>query len=745
MNTDEINRTLLGRRGVMQFRFLILNSGFVLLGALNATCAEQPDLDSSASFYVATDGKDAWSGTLPEPNHGGTDGPFATLARARDAVRQLPASQPEIRVVVQIRGGVHRLAETVVFGLEDSGEGDRTITYEAYPGETPVFSSAVEIGGWKPLANPNSSLPEAARGKVWVADVSRRFYTLYDSDGLLPRARSAGFIPLSGGGRDTLHFPEGRLKNWSNVEDVEIVVRPHHAWIVNVLPLESVDEETQIARTAIDATYAMNRLHFLKETESCWVENVLEELDEPGEWVLNTKEGKLYLWPRGKSPVVAPRLLELIRVEGEVDIEGPKDVPVRNLCFRGLTFMHGERYQLTADDAGLQHDWDMLDKDNALVRLRGTENCVVEQCHFLHSGSGAIRVDLHGIGNAISGNHIEHLGGAGILLCGYGPGTKDVNRDNLVYNNHIHHTGRIYSHSPGIMVWQSGENRVANNLIHHTPYTGIIISGCMTGFFTKQGRELGRTIRRHEIVGLPKKPQLEDVRPYLHTHDNAIEYNEIHHAMEMLGDGNAIYIRGAGAGNVIRRNYIHHLVAPMKMQSAIRTDGGQTDTLIAENLIYRCTSQGIILKLNNRCENNIVADIIAPPRGYYLAVREGPMTDATIKRNVFYSSSETCTFIDELPPGKGRTTEDRRGRKLAASKQADTDYNIYYCSADRTLGKAMLEKQQSDGVDAHSLAVDPLFVDPENGDFRFEPESPALKMGIIPIDLSKTGLRTTKR
>ena len=92
---------------------------------------------------------------------------------------------------------------------------------------------------------------------------------------MLPRARSAGFIPLAGGSRNRLHFPEGKLKNWPNVEDVEIVVRPHHAWICNVLPLESVDEETQMAHTSIDATYAMNRLHFLRETESCWVENVL--------------------------------------------------------------------------------------------------------------------------------------------------------------------------------------------------------------------------------------------------------------------------------------------------------------------------------------------------------------------------------------------------------------------------------------------------------------------------------------
>ena len=383
---------------------------------------------------------------------------------------------------------------------------------------------------------------------------------------------------------------------------------------------------------------------------------------------------------------------------------------------------------------------DMHDKANALVRLRGTEHCRIQQCHFAHSGGSAIRVDLHGQHNAIAGNVIEHIGGAGILLCGYGPGTKDVNRENLVFNNHIHHTGRIHSHSPGVMLWQSGQNHVKHNLVHNTPYTGIILSGCMTDFFRRQGRELGRTIRRHEIASLPKNPQLEDVLPYLHTHDNTIELNEIHHAMEMLGDGNAIYVRGAGAGNVIRRNFVHHLVAPMIMQAAIRTDGGQRDTLIAENLIYKCTSQGILMKLNTRVENNIVADIIAPPRGYYLSVREGPLTGARIQRNIFYSSSDTCTFIDELPPGKGRTNEDRRGRALARSKDADTDHNIYYCASDPALGEQMLDKQRQDGVDTHSRAVDPLFVDPANGDFRLSPDSPALRLGFVPWDVSKAGL-----
>ena len=720
---------------MMKLILFILVWASLMLNSLTAA-------GSAADFYLSPQGSDAWSGTLPEANAEKTDGPFVSLERARDAVRELGKTK-EGSLTVLVRGGTYPLKETVVFGLQDSGKKDAIITYAAYPDETPVFSSGREITGWKEApALPN--LPKEVAGKVMVADVSGSFRTLFDADGLLPRARSTGFIPLDGSGRDRLRFPEGRLKNWPNVEDVEIVVRPHHAWIVNILPVVSVDEKTQIARTSIESTYVMNRLHFLKTTDSCWVENVLEELNEPGEWALNTKEGKLYLWPRNQSPVLAPQLTELVRIEGEIDKMGPKDTPVRNLCFRGLTFMHGERYLITPDDAGLQHDWDMHDKGNALVRLRGTENCTIEQCHFAHSGSGAIRLDLHAQKNTIASNHIEHLGGAGILLCGYGPGTKDVNHHNLVYNNHVHHIGRIYSHSPGIMVWQSGENRVANNLVHHTPYTSVILSGCMTDFFVKRGRELGRTIRRHEIKDLPKKPELEDVRPYLHTHDNLVELNEIHHAMEELGDGNAIYIRGAGAGNVIRRNYIHHLVAPMIMQCALRTDGGQTDTLFAENLIYKCTSQGIMLKLNTRCENNIVADVIAPPRGYYLAVREGPLKGATIKRNIFYSTSDVCTFIDELPARNNRVSEDRRGRGLARSMDAETDSNIYFCVADPKLGTEMLEKQRANGVDQNSRAVDPLFVDPANGDFRFKPESPALEMGIVPIDVSKIGLRPVK-
>ena len=738
--------TSISRRDALKTVGLIASTGMTLPACSHPNTSDTQSLlvSNAADVYVAVNGNDSWSGKLASPNSEGNDGPFATVTRARDAVRKLKKETLNKNINVLIRGGVYRLDETLVFGLEDSSPDGAVITYAAYPGEKPVFSSGKAISGWKKAPTDLPSLPEQAKGQVWVAGVSRRFNTLYDHEGMLQRARSDGFIPLSDGAKDVLHYPKGRIKNWANISDVEIGVRPHHAWIVNMLPLVSVDEKKQLATTSIPATYAIKKLHFLPEVKSCWVENVLDELSAPGNWVLNTQQGKLYLWPRdGEAPkgIVAPQLTELFRVEGHIDKNGPEDIPVKNLHFRGLSFTHGHRYNVELDDAGLQHDWEMHDKASALIRFRGTERCVIAGCEFTHSGGGAIRVDLHGQNNEISGNQIAHMGGGGILLSGYGPGTKDVNKRNLVSNNHIQDVGKIYSHAAPILVWQSGDNRIANNLIHNTPYTGIIISGFIGRFFARSGgRELVRTLRQHEVTAERKELTQDEAKPYLHTTNNVIEYNEIHDVMKELGDGNAIYIRGAGAGNIIRRNYIHHLVTPMIMQAAIRTDGGQRDTLIAENLIYKCVSQGILLKLNNRCENNVVVDIIAPPRGYYLSLREGPLSGAIIKKNIFYSSSRECRFIDELPPGRGRMSEDRRGRALARAKDADTDFNLYFCAEDTSKGEAMLAKQRADNIDLHSLASNPLFVNLEKADFRLQPESPALQLGIESIDFSKAGL-----
>jgi len=744
-------------------RFLKLSGASLAVSALSLplfSCANKiisttPVTSDKADFYVAVDGNDNWSGIAAVKTKNTTDGPFATLERARDAVRVLKKAQPNKNITVLIRGGLYKLDETVVFGLEDSAADNYTITYAAYPNEKPIFSSGRHITGWEKAPSNISGLPRNAKGQVWQANINESITTLYDELGRLPRTRTDGFITPHGGKKNLVNFPEGMFIDWVNPNNAELFVRPHHAWIVNVLPFKSMNKTERTATTTQESTYAMNELHFLPTTENAWVENVIEELNAPGKWVVDTRVGKVYLWPRNNSQaadlnvnIVTPELLELFRIEGDIDEEGLKDTPVRNLHFNGLTFKHGKRFTIAKDDKGLQHDWDFHDKANSLVRFRGAENCIIENCHFVDSGSGAIRIDLHGQHNTIRNNHIEHLGGAGILLAGYGPGIKDVNHHNTVLNNHIHDIGEIYNHSHGILVWQSGENYVANNLIHNTDYIGITVSGFMTHFFDKKGngRELLRTLRKNEVVAAKgNKYTLDEVRPYLHSHDNIVENNEIHHVMQKLADGNAMYIRGSGAGNVFRRNYIHHLVGDTAMQAAIRTDGGQMDTLISENIIFHCRSQGIKLKLNNRAENNIIVDILKakhngkPMPVTFFSLREGPMTGASLKNNIMYSTADDCDFYNEQSM-TGEKTQDRRGRAPANSKDADTDNNIYFCAPNPSLGEEFLTKQKSDGVDIHSLAIDPLFVDITNGDLRLRKDSPAFKFGFKTIDMSKIGL-----
>ena len=262
-----------------------------------------------------------------------------------------------------LRKGRHQLNETLVVRLEDGspttprdvrlpkyGAGDTTgpafVTLAAYPGEQPVVSGGVPVPGWKRLKSAPAELPFKAVGKVWVADMPKgmkRFYTLYDSRGRLNRARNAGFAYAKRGTARTLYFPKGALKKWANLEDVEIQVRPSRAWVINMLPLALVDEAAGVATTSVSATYQMGPLaRYLHDPEASvvWVENILEALDEPGEWTVNTKTRKIYLWPSDPAPdgsprgILAPATTELIRVEGKIDYDGPRHPSPGHSLFR---------------------------------------------------------------------------------------------------------------------------------------------------------------------------------------------------------------------------------------------------------------------------------------------------------------------------------------------------------------------------------------------------------------------------
>ena len=707
-----------------------LTVGFAAAAALHGSLASGA---SGAQFYVSPSGRDE------NPGHKGK--PFASLARARGEVRKLIGKGLKGDVTVWVRGGRYTLRDTVIFGPEDSGTDQYSITYQAFPGEEPILSSGVAIEGWKRLDTMLSSLPVPAQGNVWVAEVPEslgRFYTLYDRQGHLWRAQGNGFVPdeppASVDKADraarlhNLYFPPGAIRNWSNLDDVEIVIR--YSSTMNILALESVDETARVARTALPGTYPLRRLQGRQRNPSAWVENVLEVLDHPGAWVLNTHTRKLYLWPRTEKPegIMAPRLRELIRVEGKNDAAGNGDVPVRNLVFRELTFAHADRDVWTENDIGIQHDWEMIDKPDALLRLRGAERCTVQNCKFRDSGGNAIRLDLYAQKNRIEGNEIRFMGQGGIMLIGYGPGVKDVNKQNEILNNNIHDCGLIYWHSVGMMMWQSGENHVANNYIHHMPRHAISLSGVRVPYFQRPGesREICRSLRWEEIG---TRKTWDEIMPFLHTKKNLVENNEVERVLQKLGDGAGINVTGAGEGNIIRHNYIHDIFASEWVSGCLRTDDWQRGTTWEENVIYRSNAGAWEHKGPNNVINNYAIDVL--PKGYFRIFRNGPgerIDGSVLERNIFYHPNGAAVFYTfAVGPEQVATSRIER--------------NLYYSGGSGETGTPkFLETLRAQGVSRTDAHADPMFVSLGPRDFRLKPESPALKMGIKPIDLKGVGL-----
>lgn len=718
-------------------------------------CSERPRTADgaggvAADFFISPDGRDAWSGRLPEPNAEGTDGPLATLAAARDAVRRTRDEAKRDRIVL-IRGGAYRISETVVFSLEDSAAADCSITYAAFPGETPVFSAGRPVRGWRKLAEEpgadgiRSEFSEGVRDRIWIADVAGAdsVRTLFDGEGRLPRASCEGFtqvntMPRGSQDHQTVEFPFGAVPRLARPEAAELRIIPSHFWIMNLLPIASMDHDTLTLVTGAPGTYPLGK-NGMEGRPTAWIENAPEVLDRPGEWIFDAARGLICLWPRTGRPgddIVAPALTEMVRIEGRVDADGPRDVPVEGLRFRGLTFRHGDRLPWEGRTGwGLQHDWEMFDKPTAMVRFRGAERCAVEDCEFSHSGHTAVRLDLHCQRIRISGNHIHSIGGVGVLLAGYGSGTKDVNRDNEVIDNCIHHIGREYWGSTAIFAWQSGGNLIARNHIHHLPYTAILATGRIIRS-TPGPAECSRTIRWSEVPETFAKDPWTAREPFLHARGNVIEANDIHNVMETLGDGNCIYVSGAGGGNVVRHNHCHDSFGDY-MNAAIRCDDDQHGTLIEGNVIRRTGGygEGVISKGDNDIINNVIADLLPNDRHRgYIVFPYGEIHGSTIERNVIYSRGRAHIMIHHSQPGS-------RGEPPRLS-DTKTDRNLYFNTETNGWAAAHFATARTSGNDRLSLEADPMFIDLDRGDVRFKAGSPAGKLGIHPLDAGAAGPRT---
>jgi hypothetical protein len=526
------------------------------------------------TIYVSPAGSDDWSGALEAPTANRTDGPFATIARARDAVRALkargPLSEP---VTVELRGGTHYLPGTLAFTPEDSGTEGCPITYRSFPGETAVLSGGGPISGWREVPGPGprrweTRLAEVESGQwtfrqLFVRHAGEGFFTrrFRPSKGMLvvadltwsPARKSVAHRAAQ---PDFIFFP-GDLRQWENMDDVELVAL--HSWSASRLKIAGLDTDKRIVTLSSVPTFRIG--HWYRDGRNpYYVENVKEELREPGQWYLDRPSGILtYLPLPGESLddtlMVAPRLERLVTVTG--DLKAPQTV--EHLRFERLGLAHSE-WPLPPDGYDTSQGQPTL---SAAVEVTAARAVRFERCTVANTGAYGIGLGLGCQQCEVAGCLMYDLGGGGVKVgdsaMDQGAVLPELPTGNAVRDNTITDTGMVHYSANGIWCGITRNTAVLHNEVRNNPYTGIAVGWCWGPDPTSCG-------------------------------GNTIEGNHVHHVMQLVQDGGGIYTLGRQPGTVIQGNLVHDsLPSPFACgpgTSGLYFDEGSSGFTVEDNIQY---------------------------------------------------------------------------------------------------------------------------------------------------------------
>jgi hypothetical protein len=205
-----------------------------------------------------------------------------------------------------------------------------------------------------------------------------------------------------------------------------------------------------------------------------FVENVLGELDTPGEWYLDTFLNMLYYYPKPDLDL-SKAVFEVSNLKNSIELKGTATTPLKNITLKNLTFCHNERTFMDSRDTLIGTDWSVY-RGGAVV-LDGTENCKIEDCNFLDLGGNAIVFNNHNKKNAVTGCLISHVGANAVAFFGSPTNSMEKGKlsDCLVENNLFQYMGEIEKQGAGIHLNGMHRIEVRQNTIYHTPGPGIRI------------------------------------------------------------------------------------------------------------------------------------------------------------------------------------------------------------------------------------------------------------------------------
>ena len=667
-------------------------------------------------LYVSPSGNDSWSGRRADPARDGKDGPFATLDRARDAIRRLKvAGLPPGGAAVCLRAGTYLLDKSFALTQEDSGTGDAPVVYRACDGEEVrlLGGRIVPPASFGPVTDAATlaRLGEEARKHVLQADLrelgisdfgrlrSRGFgrpaspahlEVFFDGARMtLARWPNGGYtkiadLPPEGIGKDAHGATTGKLETgfifegdrpirWKSLDDVWVHGYWCYDWANTYEQIDSIDMQKHLLKAKPPyGTYGYmknQRFYFL---------NILEELDEPGEYYVDNAAGVLYFWPPAAAAGAGPEH-EVLASVLETPLISLRDAS--HVRLQGLTIEGGR---------------------GVGVEIRGGRDVRVEDCRVRAIGSHGVVV-AGGTGHAVAGCEIREVGDCGVTVSG-GDRKTLAPSGHVIHSNHIHRFSQwSRCYVPAIQASGVGI-RMTHNLIHDAPHSGIIFNG-------------------NEML---------------------IEFNEIHHVTMETGDCGAIYTgRDYGArGNVIRHNYIHDTGGYGMGSMAVYLDDCTSGQSVIGNLFVRTTRAVMIGGgRDNVVENNIFVD--CDPAIWF----DGRGLDkATVWHDMVYKTmQERLGQVNyHQPPYSERYPELMElDAYFAKDGGVPPENNVVarnICVGGTWVLATWHSVEHYLKYGENLVGADPGFVDAAKGDYGLKAGSPAWRIGFRTIPLDEIGL-----
>ena len=659
-----------------------------------------------ADVHVSPGGDDSHPGTASQP--------FATLERARDAVRALKSRGPLGPFTVWIHAGDHRRTNALELTSADSGTADSPIRWESAPDETGRILGGVALPptAWKPVTDATilDRLDPAARPHVRQMDLralgirdfgemkSRGFsraaapahcelfhagrpMTLarWPNEGQF--AKIAGFPESSGKGDDHggnigdiaggFTYEGDRPSRWRQPDDVWVHGYWAWDWANSYEKVTSIDHAQRLVRTA--PPYG---LYGFRKGQRFQFLNVLEELDQPGEWFLDRKSGLAWFWPPVPATGTAETLLSLL------------DQPLFRLTDVSHVTLRGLVLEATRSSA---------------VEIRGGTGNRVTACRIRNIGNHGVVIE-GGSDHGVSGCDLFDTGDGGVNLTGGDRQTLTAGR-HFVENSHFQRQGRWSKcYVPAIHLQGVGL-RASHNLVHDHPHCAILFWG----------------------------------------NDHLMEFNEIHHIALETGDVGAIYTGRdySFRGNRIRHNYIHETGGVGMGSMGVYMDDCVSGTEVFGNVFYKVHwAMFIGGGRDHRVENNYFIDcdpaVRADARGMDTSPVWRSMVEDFMRKQLAAVPSELYRqrypAIRALDPLYANTN---------AFKGIPAENNLV--TRNVCVGKWLelgWHARTNDFVATDNFTTgDPGFVDAAKQNFALRPDSPAIRLGIQPVPFDRIGLR----